>query len=134
MPFASLHDPSGAVLRGVGDIGVGMKRVLFASANSIVSAQGIQTIFVDAKLNLTVKPHVTNEGTVMMEIKVTRNEPDFVNTGARGDPSILRKEAKTTMLINDGAVRLYERAGRPSDAASGGRGRPRTGSASRPGP
>lgn len=40
VPFASLHDSSGAVLRGVGDIGVGMKRVLFASASSIVSAQG----------------------------------------------------------------------------------------------
>ena len=60
---------------------------------SVVSAQGVQTVFVDAKLNLTVKPHVTNEGTVMMDIKVTRNEPDFVNTGARGDPTILKKEA-----------------------------------------
>jgi type IV pilus assembly protein PilQ len=33
---------------------------------------------------------------------VRKNEADFVNTGARGDPSILRKEAKTTMLIADG--------------------------------
>jgi type IV pilus assembly protein PilQ len=69
---------------------------------SVVSAQGVQTVFVDAKLNLTVKPHVTNEGTVMMEIKVTRNEPDFVNTGARGDPTILKKEANTKMLVRDG--------------------------------
>jgi type IV pilus assembly protein PilQ len=69
---------------------------------SVVSAQGVQTVFVDAKLNLTVKPHVTNEGTVMLNISVTRNEPDFVNTGARGDPTILKKEAKTVMLIRDG--------------------------------
>jgi type IV pilus assembly protein PilQ len=69
---------------------------------SVVSAQGVQTVFVDAKLNLTVKPHVTNEGTVMMEVKVTRNEPDFVNTGARGDPTILKKEANTKMLVRDG--------------------------------
>jgi len=69
---------------------------------SVVSAQGVQTVFVDAKLNLTVKPHVTNEGTVMLNINVTRNEPDFVNTGARGDPTILKKEAKTAMLIRDG--------------------------------
>jgi len=62
----------------------------------------VQTVFVDAKLNLTVKPHVTNEGTVMLNINVTRNEPDFVNTGARGDPTILKKEAKTAMLIRDG--------------------------------
>ncbi len=69
---------------------------------SIVSAQGIQTIFVDAKLNLTVKPHVTNDGTIIMNVHVSRNEPDFVNTGARGDPTILKKEAKTVMLVRDG--------------------------------
>ena len=69
---------------------------------SVVSAAGVNTVFVDAKLDLTVKPHVTNEGTVMIMVNVTRNEPDFVNTGARGDPTILKKEAKTTMLIRDG--------------------------------
>ena len=69
---------------------------------SIISAQGIQTVFVDAKLNLTVKPHVTNDGTVIMTVHVTRNEPDFAHTGARGDPTILKKEAKTVMLVRDG--------------------------------
>ena len=69
---------------------------------SVVSAMGAQTQFVDAKLHLGVKPHVTNEGTISMVIEVTRNEPDFVNTGARGDPSIQKKEAKTTMLVRDG--------------------------------
>jgi type IV pilus assembly protein PilQ len=33
---------------------------------------------------------------------VTKNEADFANTGARGDPSILTKEAKTTILVGDG--------------------------------
>jgi type IV pilus assembly protein PilQ len=69
---------------------------------SIISAQGIQTVFVDAKLNLTVKPHVTNDGTVIMNVHVTRNEPDFAHTGAKGDPTILKKEAKTVMLVRDG--------------------------------
>jgi type IV pilus assembly protein PilQ len=69
---------------------------------SVVSAMGAQTQFVDARLSLSVKPHVTNEGTIALVINVTRNEPDFVNTGARGDPSIQKKEAKTTMLVRDG--------------------------------
>lgn len=69
---------------------------------SVVSAAGTNTIFVDAKLNLTVKPHVTNEGSVIMNVNITRNEPDFVNTGARGDPTILKKQAKTEMLVRDG--------------------------------
>ncbi|MGA9656457.1 MAG: type IV pilus secretin PilQ, partial [Polyangia bacterium] len=69
---------------------------------SVVSAMGAQTQFVDAKLHLGVKPHVTNEGTVMLTVTVTNNTPDFVNTGARGDPTIQKKEAKTTMLVRDG--------------------------------
>jgi type IV pilus assembly protein PilQ len=69
---------------------------------SVVSAMGAQTQFVDAKLHLGVRPHVTNEGTIMLTVSVTKNEPDFVNTGSRGDPTILKKEAKTTMLVRDG--------------------------------
>jgi len=40
LPFAALHDETGAVARGIGDLGLGLKRVLFASHSSIVSAQG----------------------------------------------------------------------------------------------
>jgi type IV pilus assembly protein PilQ len=69
---------------------------------SVVSAMGAMTQFVDAQLSLGVKPHVTNEGTISMTVSITRNEPDFVNTGARGDPTIQKKEAKTTMLVRDG--------------------------------
>ena len=69
---------------------------------SQVSAAGVNTVFVDAVLRLEVRPKVTNEGTVMLELTVTNNQPDFTNTGARGDPSILKKEARTVMLIKDG--------------------------------
>ena len=69
---------------------------------SVVSAAGANTVFVDAQLNLTVKPHVTNEGSVLMNVHITRNEPDFVNVGARGDPTILKREARTQMLVRDG--------------------------------
>ena len=37
-----------------------------------------------------------------MDVVVTKDEPDFVNTGARGDPTILNKEATTKMLVADG--------------------------------
>ena len=40
VPFAALHGEGGTVARGVGDVGVGLKRVLFASHHAIVSAQG----------------------------------------------------------------------------------------------
>ncbi|MFW6054089.1 MAG: type IV pilus secretin PilQ, partial [Persicimonas sp.] len=69
---------------------------------SVVSAAGVQTVFVDATLELTVKPHVTPDGNVQLQIRATKNEPDFQNTGARGDPTIIRKQAETELLIKDG--------------------------------
>ena len=69
---------------------------------SQISAQGVQTAFQEAKLNLTVTPHVTADGGVLMKIKLTRDEPDFAQTGARGDPTILKREAETELLIMDG--------------------------------
>jgi type IV pilus assembly protein PilQ len=69
---------------------------------SQVSAQGVQTTFQEAKLQLLVKPHVTAEGSVAMKVKINRDEPDFNQTSARGDPTILKREAETELLVLDG--------------------------------
>ena len=69
---------------------------------SVVSAAGVNTQFIDAKLSLTVRPHVTHEGSIIMSLDITRNDPDFSRTGARGDPTILKKQTKTEMLVRDG--------------------------------
>jgi type IV pilus assembly protein PilQ len=67
-----------------------------------VSAQGVQTTFQEAKLQLLVKPHVTADGSVAMHVKINRDEPDFNQTSARGDPTILKREAETDLLVMDG--------------------------------
>jgi type IV pilus assembly protein PilQ len=69
---------------------------------SQVSAQGVQTTFQEAKLQLLVQPHVTADGSVSMHVKINRDEPDFNQTSARGDPTILKREAETDLLIMDG--------------------------------
>lgn len=69
---------------------------------SQVSAQGVQTTFQEAKLQLLVKPHVTADGSVSMTVKINRDEPDFNQTSARGDPTILKREAETELLVMDG--------------------------------
>jgi type IV pilus assembly protein PilQ len=69
---------------------------------SQVSAQGVQTTFQEAKLQLLVKPHVTADGSVGMKVKINRDEPDFNQTSARGDPTILKREAETNLLVMDG--------------------------------
>ena len=69
---------------------------------AVVSAQGVNTVFFDANLELRVTPNVTQDGHVVLQIFISKNTPDFSNTGARGDPSIQRKQAATTMMIKDG--------------------------------
>ena len=69
---------------------------------SQISAQGVQTTFQEAKLQLLVKPHVTQDGSVAMHVKINRDEPDFNQTSARGDPTILKREAETDLLVMDG--------------------------------
>jgi type IV pilus assembly protein PilQ len=69
---------------------------------SQVSAQGAQTTFQEAKLQLLVKPHVTADGSVSMHVKLNRDEPDFSQTAANGAPTILKREAETELLVMDG--------------------------------
>lgn len=69
---------------------------------SQVGVQGVQTAFQDAQLSLNVTPHVTSDGAVAMQVAITRNEPNFNQTSARGDPTILRRMANTNLLVQDG--------------------------------
>ncbi len=70
---------------------------------SVVGAAGTQTQFIPADLSLSVTPYVSQRDcSIAMDVQVSKNEPDFVNTGARGDPTILKKEASTKMLVADG--------------------------------
>lgn len=66
-----------------------------------VSAEGTKTEFVDASLELTVTPHITPEGTIMLDVEAKKNEADFSQTVA-GVPTIDTKEAKTRVLVKDG--------------------------------
>ncbi|HEX8908291.1 MAG TPA: type IV pilus secretin PilQ, partial [Anaeromyxobacteraceae bacterium] len=69
---------------------------------SQVSASGVNTVFVEAKLELKVTPHVSADGSVLMKIKVTNNSPNPQLTGANGQPSISKREAETESLVKDG--------------------------------
>jgi len=66
-----------------------------------VSAEGTKTEFVDASLQLTVTPHITPEGTIVMKVEAKKNDANFDKT-VGGVPTIDTKEAKTQVLIKDG--------------------------------
>jgi type IV pilus assembly protein PilQ len=69
---------------------------------SQVSAGGVNTQFIEARLELKVTPHVTTDGSVLMNISATNNQPDPALTGANGQPAISKKEAKTEVMVKDG--------------------------------
>ncbi len=66
------------------------------------STGGTQTTFIDANLNLTVTPHVTNDESIGLKIKASKNAPDSSVRGASGAPSIAKKEARTEVLVKNG--------------------------------
>ncbi|QSQ23864.1 type IV pilus secretin PilQ [Pyxidicoccus parkwayensis] len=69
---------------------------------SQTSAQGVNTTFVEARLSLEVTPHITQDGSILMSINASNNQPDPASTGANGQPAIQRKEAVTQVLVKDG--------------------------------
>jgi type IV pilus assembly protein PilQ len=69
---------------------------------SQTSAAGVTTTFIEARLELRVTPHVTQEGSIQMRINATNNQPNPQLTGSNGQPSISRREAKTEVLVRDG--------------------------------
>ncbi len=69
---------------------------------SQTSAAGVSTSFIEARLELRVTPHVTQEGSIQMRINATNNQPNPQLTGSNGQPSISRREAKTEVLVKDG--------------------------------
>jgi type IV pilus assembly protein PilQ len=69
-------------------------------ANNTVSVQ-----FVNATLSLQVTPHVTAEGTVLMDIDIQKREPllAFAVVGASNAP-IATKDARTRVIVRDGGT------------------------------
>lgn len=67
------------------------------------TATEINVEFVSASLRMEVTPQITAEGTIILDVTVENNSPDFVNRA--GDiPSIRTQRAQTKVLISDGGT------------------------------
>ena len=67
------------------------------------TATEINVEFISASLKLEVTPQITAEGTIIMEIDVENNSPDFANRV--GDtPAINTQRASTQVLVEDGGT------------------------------
>ena len=67
------------------------------------TATEINVEFVSASLRLSVTPQITAEGTVIMDVTVENNQPDYLNRV--GDvPPITTQRAQTKILVGDGGT------------------------------
>jgi type IV pilus assembly protein PilQ len=57
--------------------------------------------FKEALLKLEVKPKITDEGKISMEIKANNDEPDYVNM-VQGNPPIKKSEIDSTVVVQNG--------------------------------
>ncbi len=62
---------------------------------------GSNVRFESAVISITVTPHITADGSVIMNITATRNEPDF-GQQVLGNPTIIQREATTEVLVKSG--------------------------------
>ncbi len=65
------------------------------------SLRGTNVQFVEAVLLLEVTPQITADGTIFLDISVTKNRPDF-GLAIGNLPTIQIKEAVTTVMVADG--------------------------------
>lgn len=96
-----LSAPKIATLNNNGaSIQSGVQLPIQTIANNTVTVQ-----YVNATLRLDVTPHVTAEGTILMDINVQKREPQlaFVVAGANNAP-IATKEARTRVIVRDGGT------------------------------
>src|SRR3546814_20402851 len=64
------------------------------------------TTFVEAALSLEVTPQITPDNRIIMEVKVTKDEPDFAND-VNGTPTIRKNEVNAKILVNDGETVVH---------------------------
>ncbi len=62
----------------------------------------VTTKYVDATLILKATPHITADGSILMNLNINKSEPDWSNANYLGEPSIIKKETKTDVLVKSG--------------------------------
>jgi len=70
--------------------------------------------FKDALLKLEVKPRITAEGKISMEIKASNDRPDW-SRQVQGNPPIAKNEVESTVVIDDGDTVVIGGVTRESD-------------------
>ncbi|MEK6576865.1 MAG: type IV pilus secretin PilQ [Nitrospirota bacterium] len=73
--------------------------IVGAGTGTTGGTTGVTTI--NAKLELTVTPHVTPDNQIVMHVKTDKKDPDF-NRQVQGIPPLSTRTAETDLLVEDG--------------------------------
>jgi type IV pilus assembly protein PilQ len=71
------------------------------SGSSGSTTSGVTTI--NAKLELTVTPHVTPDGQILLHVKTDKRDPDY-SRSVQNLPPLNTRSAETDLLVRDGAT------------------------------
>lgn len=64
----------------------------------------METEFKDAVMSLKVTPRITPDNKIILDIAINKDEPDWNNRNAEGEPGITTKSVKTQAMIEDGGT------------------------------
>ena len=81
------------------------EKIPYPSQQGGAAGGAITVAFVDANLQLEVTPQITNDGTILMDLKIEKAEADF-SRQVQGTPTILHKEITTQVLVKDGGTAI----------------------------
>jgi len=70
--------------------------------NAASSSGATATTFKKAVLSLTVKPQITPDDRIILDLNVTKDAPDFSNRTVLGNVPINTREIKTQVLVDNG--------------------------------
>ncbi len=80
-------------------------KIPYPAQQTGVSGGAIAVQFADANLELEVTPQITNDGTILMDIKVEKADADFGQLVGT-TPTITRKAVETQVLVKDGGTAI----------------------------
>jgi len=79
------------------------EKIPYPSQQGGAAGGAITVAFVNANLELDVTPQITNDGTIILDIKVEKSEADFSRT-VQGSPTIIQRAIETQVLVKDGGT------------------------------
>ena len=81
------------------------QKIPYPAAQSGNSSGAITVSFADANLSLEVTPQITNDGTILMDIHVEKNDANF-SQEVSGTPTITQKVIETQVLVKGGGTAI----------------------------